>query len=339
MAMPRDAMRRRASRPSLQTAMFGPDKEQDGPYLPDLETVAIEPVFIIGPHRSGTTILYKALMESGCFNVTTVYHILNRHRLLTLHGQGREPEARRELQRLFHRRNAKNREYDRIEVNPDTPEEYAYALRHQWRRPTLKPNNLQVFVRFCKKVQRVQLQGHPLLLKNPFDTGNFMFMREAFPQARFVFIFRNPVEVINSQLQAIRMIVERKVSYDAIVSLRYRRSLQSPLRSTLARWACSDRIPLLYFQVSWNLARQCDYIVKNFDALAPCAVGITYRELCEAPEMTVSRVLSFFSLHPQNAADYRRLMRPRYPELLPEVRKRRVAIARRNKTFCERFGV
>ena len=177
------------------------------------------------------------------------------------------------------------------------------------------------------------------MLKNPFDTGNFIFIREAFPQARFVFIFRNPLEVISSQLHAIRTALEKEVAYDAIVSERYRRSLKSPLGLALTRWACSDRFPLLYFQIARNLTRQCDYIVKNFDTLAPRAVGITYRELCEAPAKSVDRIFSFLNLQPQRIPNYGKLIRPRYPKLLPEVRKRQDVIAERNKIFCNKFGV
>ena len=143
--------------------MVEPDSEQNGRHLSCLKTVEIDPVFIIGPHRSGTTILYKALMESGSVNVTTVYHILNRHRLLTLHWEGQEPEARLELPQLFDERNIRNRDYDSIEISPDTPEEYAYALRHQGRRPGLKTKNLKSFILFCKKAQYVQYPGRPLL--------------------------------------------------------------------------------------------------------------------------------------------------------------------------------
>ncbi len=32
------------------------------------------PVFILGPHRSGTTLLYEMMHANGCFNIVTARH-------------------------------------------------------------------------------------------------------------------------------------------------------------------------------------------------------------------------------------------------------------------------
>ena len=93
------------------------------------------PVFIMGHHRSGTTILYQLLAQTALFNLTTAYHVLNRHRLLALHAAGEEPQAREELRRQFEARGLRDREFDSIKITPDIPEEYAYALEPQGPRP------------------------------------------------------------------------------------------------------------------------------------------------------------------------------------------------------------
>src|SRR6202021_3695119 len=77
------------------------DKSLDQPYLERLNGVEVPPVFIIAPHRSGTTLLYRILVESGSFNAVTVHHILNRHRLLQLHFTNQDQAARQELNRIF----------------------------------------------------------------------------------------------------------------------------------------------------------------------------------------------------------------------------------------------
>ena len=74
------------------------------------------PVFIMGHHRSGTTILYQLLAQTALFNLTTAYHVLNRHRLLALHAAGEEPQAREELRRQFEARGLRDREFDSIKI-------------------------------------------------------------------------------------------------------------------------------------------------------------------------------------------------------------------------------
>src|SRR5260370_13247640 len=109
-------------------------------------------VFIMGHHRSGTTILYRLLADTALFNVTTAYHILNRHRLLALHSAGEEPQAREELRRLFEARGLRDREFDSIKITPDIPEEYAYALEPPGPRRQLRPQNLDGFQTLCRAV-------------------------------------------------------------------------------------------------------------------------------------------------------------------------------------------
>ena len=84
--------------------------------------VELQPVFIMGPHRSGTTILYQLLASTGCFNVTTVFHLLNRDELQRFHFNPAVGEARRDqLVRLLEDRGISTRKYDSVQVSPDLP--------------------------------------------------------------------------------------------------------------------------------------------------------------------------------------------------------------------------
>jgi hypothetical protein len=126
------------------------------------------PVFIMG-HHGPATILYKLLADTGLFNVTTAYHVLNRDRLLALHASGQEAQAREELKHRFEASGLRDREFDSVKITPDIPEEYAYALDHQGPRPQLSPRNLEGFQRFCRAVTATG-SGPAPALKNPFDT-------------------------------------------------------------------------------------------------------------------------------------------------------------------------
>ncbi|HLV02096.1 MAG TPA: sulfotransferase, partial [Acidobacteriota bacterium] len=269
----------------------------DAPLLSRLEGIEINPVFVIGQHRSGTTILYKILAETNHFNITSVFHILNRHRLLYLHENGQEEAARGELRQKFEALGLKDREFDSIKISDQTPEEYAYALPHQGRKPRLNWENLDAFQTFCRKVQFTQNPRRPLLLKNPFDAANFLFIARAFPTARFVFIHRDPVHVVNSQMKAIRSLLVSKNEYVALVVRRYRRLWEGQRRIAWARWLLSDRWPFLFQQVANEVCSINRYFVKHAPDLPENRyVSLTYPELCRRPGAVVGQVLDFLEV-------------------------------------------
>lgn len=312
----------------------------DHPYLARLQGLRFHPVFIVGPHRSGTTMLASLLAKTGRFNFTSVFHILNRDRLLALREQRAEAEARDELRRRFAKLGLATRGYDDVEVSPDTPEEYAYALEHQGRRPVLKPANLPSFLTFCRKAQLVQDPARPLLLKNPFDANHFLYAAEALPEAKFVFIFRDPVEIVSSQLNAIRYALENTCAYDVMVSERYRRLTSSRFLIRAARWAYSDRFPLLLAQVLSHVGGQGDYMARNFDALADRAVGVRYADLCREPRRELERVLDRLGQPSESVTEAAtRAVRPRPKRLSPEAERAATRIRRRFQLYCRRFDV
>ena len=48
----------------------------DQPYLDQLTQTDLQPIFILGDHRSGTTLLYQTLASTHCFNVVKAYHVI-----------------------------------------------------------------------------------------------------------------------------------------------------------------------------------------------------------------------------------------------------------------------
>jgi hypothetical protein len=303
-----------------------------------MSELGFEPVFVMGPHRSGTTILYKVLAATGLFNVTTAYHVLNSSRLREIHESGGEAQARADLERLFESLGLRNRQFDAMPISPDLPEEYAWALRYQGRRPRLDASNLPSFIQFCRDVNASQNPGRPLLLKNPFDAANFAYMAAAFPTARFVQIHRNPVDVINSQVRAVRSLLAQKNEYVALVVRRYRELYERPARLALARLIYSERLPLLVTQVMGTVTRVNDYFLRRGGELGSRAFNLTYNELCARPAQTIGRIVDFAGLRDTSGVDYAGLVQPREPELLAEVSRRRDSIRARNAEYCRRFG-
>lgn len=295
------------------------------------------PIFIIGSHRSGTSILYRILAASGCFNVVTAFHVLNRFILPELHASGTIESAKQQMAEEFKSRGLHD-EYGK-EVTPDTLEEYCFALDHQGRRPTLRGENRPGFISFCEQLQSIEKPGRPLLLKNPYDTRNFNSIHKAFPESRFIFIHRHPVRIIDSQLRLIRQIMAERSDYDALMHDWYRNIYDNCLSRWFARRLCSERIPILFRLVFENVSRNCDYIVANFDRLGQATTGVTYSQLCEDPGKVVRTILRFLGLDERRSPDYAKLIRMRQSILLPEVEKRKVAIEQRNCEYRRKFGV
>ena len=73
----------------------------DAPYLELLAGVDFRPIFIVGDHRSGTTLLYKTLVATGCFNFVKAYHIIKYDEILSNHVNQREEQAIQSLEQHF----------------------------------------------------------------------------------------------------------------------------------------------------------------------------------------------------------------------------------------------
>jgi hypothetical protein len=324
----------------MTTAALSPiDSLSDETYLTQIRGLDFRPVFIIGPHRSGTTLLYRVLTETGSFNSTSTYHIVNRHRLLALHSTGQEQAARDELDRWFAEKRLRGKEHSSAHITPDLPEEYSFALEHQAKRIIVDQDNLSSFNLFCRKVQMVQDPSRPLLLKNSYDTLNFLYLRDHVPNARFIFIYRHPVDVVNSQIRLLRQMIHEKSEYHALMLHRLRALYDNPVKLALARMVYSKHLPLMLIQTSRYVSRNCDYILDNVDKLGDAAIGLSYPDLCGDTNRQMSRILSFLHLDERTPQDYSRIIRTREPAVLPELRSRREWLIKRNEAYCKRFGL
>jgi hypothetical protein len=69
---------------------------RDEPYLALLRDVDFLPILILGYHRSGTTLFYKLLTATQCFNVVSAYHFLRCEEMLFNHVNQRD-DAKEQL--------------------------------------------------------------------------------------------------------------------------------------------------------------------------------------------------------------------------------------------------
>lgn len=179
-----------------------------------------QPLFVIGFWRSGTTMLHELLATDpqlvapttgDCFDPTTL-----------LVRRAAEGESGRRIRRPM----------DGVEVTSSSPQEDEFALLAlglrsqyralllphllresvQWLDPSEWPDgDAQFWSRgFRSFLRRLEWQYHRRpLLKSPSHTFRIRWLRTMFPQARFVHISRDPVQVWSSNLQTWTALFER----------------------------------------------------------------------------------------------------------------------------------
>lgn len=313
---------------------------RDAAYLPSLENVNFRPIFILGDHRSGTTLFYKMLVASGSFNFVDFYHVTRYDEILYNHYQGREREARAEVEEEIEEAGLHDRGFDHIEVSPDLPEEYGYLLKEDppfWYLPRLTQRTLPNMIELCRKIQAISSSGRPLLLKNPWDFPNFLYLKRVFPNARFLFIHRHPLAVQNSKLKAMRSALARKNHYTAWLARGYDRLFRRPLQLLFARF-------LFFSGIGVNLLLRyammaTDYFLENVPRLPDDHyISIRYEDLCQRPETVMDTVLDTLGLQPARPVNYASMVQPRPLNLLPDVARKRQQIQRCLAPYLTRLG-
>ncbi len=311
-------------RPVLQTSPTA--GESDRGFLHLLKDVAFRPVFIVGDHRSGTTLLYKILADTQCFHVLTAYHVIYYDRILANHCEGREAEAQKELADHFAAAGLGDRIIDSVPVRPNTPEEYGFVLEDS-RRPHVRPENRDRMVEICRKLRVVGVADKPVLLKNPWDVLSFVTLRSCFPDARFVFLHRHPLAVINSQLRAIRSLIRERNEYTALLAKWYARMLTSPAELAWMRLVFASPLPLWKGIVPRHVLRANRYFAENIGEIpAADRISLRYEDLCREPRQAIERLVDFLGVSPPGSPPYESMVAPRDPELLPEISEARRSI-------------
>jgi Sulfotransferase family len=283
----------------------------DAPYLGPLAGVDFRPVFIVGSARSGTTVLYQLLARTGRFNWISTYTLVNRDELLANHHQGRTTAAKEALAERLRQLGVTGARFDGVEVSPDFPEEYGFALA-DGSRQQLTPRTLPRFLELCRKVQVISGADRPLLLKNPWDSRRFLYVKQALPGSRFIFIHRNPADVVHSMRAGLRSLLGAHNAYHALLAPFYDRLMRSPWRLRLARMMFSARFGLGPRFVGWQVARTARYFVDNVGALPPADhLSVRYEDLCRDPGTVVNQILRFLGEAENHEVPYQQFIRPR----------------------------
>ena len=173
-----------------------------------------DPVFILGHWRSGTTFVHNVFSCDKHFGYNTTYQTVFPH--LMMFGQ---PFFKKNMSWLM----PDKRPTDNMELAVDLPQEEEFALANMmpytyynfWFLPKymqeycdrymlfegITPEELHTFEETFTKLIKISLWntgGTQFLSKNPPHTGRVRELVKMFPNAKFIYLMRNPYTVFES---------------------------------------------------------------------------------------------------------------------------------------------
>ncbi len=178
------------------------------------QSIEKDPVFILGHWRSGTTFVHNVLSCDKRFGYNTTFQTVFPH--LMMWGQGFFKKSMSWLM-------PDKRPTDNMELAVDLPQEEEFALANMmpytyynfWFLPKyqkeyadkylifkdIKEDELKIFEDTFKKLIKISLwntKGEQFLSKNPPHTGRVKELLKMFPNAKFIYLMRNPFTVLES---------------------------------------------------------------------------------------------------------------------------------------------
>ena len=173
-----------------------------------------DPIYVLGHWRSGTTFLHQLLCSFNDVSYPTTYQTVFPNNLFFLQGL---------LKRIMQFYLPEKRLVDKIQMHVDYPQEEDFALGNEagysfyywfyfpadYQRireeyltlSTVDETRRKVYMeRYRRFIKRSLLYvgGSQYIAKNPPNMARIPFLLEMFPESRFVYIERNPYEVLLS---------------------------------------------------------------------------------------------------------------------------------------------
>ena len=294
--------------------------EKDDYYKNVLNNVAFQPIFIMGLHRSGTSILYKMLAETNCFNIVTAYHILNHSELLYNYFNNIEKKAKEDLTDFFKKQSQDDRIIDQLKINSDFPEEYGFLLNKKKNKFTLNQETLSIFIEFCKKIQLITKFDRPLLLKNPWDFLNFLYINMVFPNSKFIFIHRNPIKTLNSQIKMKRILLKFISPYMMLLSSNYEQNVKNKIKFNFLKLYNLLFNPILCFIQIKRFVNTTNIFLKKINFLnEEKYLNIRYEDLCAEPNLIILKIIKFLGLNIQSNINFNNYIKQRETKLTMEL--------------------
>ena len=244
------------------------------------------PIFLIGHWRSGTTLLHELMICNDRFGFPTTYQCLMPHHFAL---------TERLFSRVFRFLLPKTRPMDNMPAAFDRPQEDEFAMcmlgasspymsiafpnRPPSRENSLDPETMsaeglrawkQTFYRLLQKI--TWKTGKQLVLKSPPHTFRIKILKEMFPDAMFINIVRNPLDVYPSTINLWR-------------TLHHTQGLQTPSHEGL-----EERVLSTYVRMFEKLSEGKRVLRANQ------FYELTYEDLVEDPIREMKKIYDHFGL-------------------------------------------
>lgn len=310
---------------------------KDREYLVKLENTSFSPIFIIGLQRSGTSILYKILAETKEFNVVTIYHLLRYNELLYIHTNKLETQAKKNIQQFFDINAIITRGVDKIQVTPEYVHDYSFLFAKYHYPRMITKKNVSLFEALCKKIMFISNNNKPLLLKNTHECLNFLNLKKMYPNAKFIFIHRNPLYQISSALKVWQEVFKNKNKFVSILSEWYDINYNNPLSLMFFRIHYSLSLPPGLFELINHTKKATNYYLRNINHLKKNDfIAIKYENLCYEPNKVFNNLQKFLNI--STNLDVQLYINPRKLELSREVKFTERYIIKKMNTYFNHFG-
>lgn len=280
-------------------------------------------IFLLGPHRSGTTYLHQALVDTGAFDYISYYDLVEFDRLIVNQETGRR-EAVIQLLREEMESFGPTRGIDHMPINPLHAEEYGFLLEKRYHNiqqtSHISNTDFEPLKTLCRKKCFLSPDQKPLILKNPIDFyDGFIRISENFPTSQFIFIHRHPLTVFNSHILIWRSLIKNKNPWLAKIDRPYDAVFNSP--QLLQAIHLSTLRPQGLQLVFDKFCNAYSFYLNHIQLLDPDrAVSIRYEDLCNAPMDVLRRIIHKLDLPiGQECLDAR--PSPRKVAILPEVER------------------
>lgn len=177
-----------------------------------------DPIFILGHWRSGTTFVHNILAQDEHFGYTTTYQTVFPHLIMTMQWL---------IKPIMRWVMPSTRPTDKMELSPDQPQEEEFAMQnmspYSYYNFWVFPDQMQDYCdryltmkkateeeindykeQFLKLVKlsiwnsKRDVKDAQYLSKNPPHTGKVKTLVELFPNAKFIYLMRDPYTVFES---------------------------------------------------------------------------------------------------------------------------------------------
>ena len=166
-----------------------------------------------------------------------------------------------------------------------------------------------------------------------------IYIKQALPNAKFIFIHRHPFRTLSSTMKAIRLSLNSKNRYVAEISRHYNKIFEKTLLLKILRLLFLPRISFGFITIVLYMARSAKYYIENIGHLSPADyIEITYENLCKRPDATIESIMNFLGVKQTSKTDLKSLMKPRKTQLDDSVVAMRHLMLRSMRDYFNRFG-